>query len=133
MGNVIYIYITGIPKIYLLYLYILIFLAKEVTIYGVSTKVNNYGTYISDIDETCLIKKCTQNEAFSIWATQRIMVKRIITNGSRLLWCYNCIDNPKFENNVNTLSPSEEYIDLFLPPPIITVWLYEIAFALSEG
>ena len=114
----------------MIYLYIFIF-SKEATIYEISTKVNNYGTYIRDIDETCLKKKCTQNEAFSIWGTKRIVVKRIITTGSRL--GYKCPDKPTLENNETVLSRSEEYIDLFLPPPIITVWLYEIAFALSEG
>ena len=100
-------------------------------IYRISTKVNKYGTYISDIDETCLIRRCTQNEAFSIWATQIIMVKRIFINESRV--GYKCPDEPTEVNNVTVVARSEEYMELFLPPPIITVWLYEIAFALSEG
>ena len=90
-----------------------------------------YGTYVDEVDDTCLKQKCQQSGTYTIWETQTVIVKQIPSHESKV--GYKCPSAPELERNTTAKIDTREYIELTLPPPIITVWQYELAYALAKG
>ena len=86
-----------------------------------------YGTYVEKIDENCLKNDCVYDEKFpNIWAREKIHVRVIPDNE---------VEKFKKKTLVERMSENDIRKDhaMLLPPPIITVWAYELGFALAEG
>ena len=86
---------------------------------------NHYGTYIENRNETCLNVDCFYNKSSpDIWAREVVSVRMInesVTNNFTRVW------------GVEKTDEVAQFIPLQLTPAIITVWAYELGFALSEG
>ena len=87
--------------------------------------LNHYGTYIENRNETCLNVDCFYNKSSpDIWAREVVSVRMI---------------NESVAKNFTKAWGEEKTDDVaqFIPLPltsaIITVWAYELGFALSEG
>ena len=89
--------------------------------------LKRYGTYVQNINETCLKKDCVYDEKSpNIWAREKVRVKVIPENTADPFVKKNLLER------VNDTDTREEF-DLLLTPAIITVWAYELGFALTEG
>ena len=92
-------------------------------------KLLRYGTYVPHINETCLRNKCIYDELSpDIWSSKKILVtaKKFLGN------VHNYISSNDISDQ-NLHLPENKTFELLLTPPIITLWVYELAFALSEG
>ena len=89
-----------------------------------------YGTYVTSINETCLQNDCTYDESSpDIWSRKKVFVtaRKFLGNVHN----YNSSDEGSDQNQI--ISDNKTRVELFLTPPIITKWVYELGFALSEG
>ena len=98
---------------------------------GLSKAINRnataYGTYVEKIDENCLKNDCLYDEKSpNIWARKKIHVKVIPDNEVNTFK-----KNPLAERSPENDSRKEH--ELLLPPSIVTVWAYELGFALTAG
>ena len=86
-----------------------------------------YGTYVENIDESCLTDNCVYDEKSpNIWAKEKVSVKVIPENEVDTFVRKRLLERI-IEND------TREEFDLLLTPPMITVWAYELGFALTEG
>ena len=86
-----------------------------------------YGTYLENVNETCLTVKCVYDEKSpDIWAREKVLVK-VIPENERNTFTKKGI-MAKFNE-----SDTREDFELLLTPAIITVWAYELGFAITEG
>ena len=61
---------------------------------------------------------------YSIWTPERVLVKKISEKE---------LNSSSKKPIGSKLDDAGEDLELTLTPPIITVWQYELAFAISEG
>ena len=86
-----------------------------------------YGTYVESVNETCLHIKCAYDEnSPDIWAREMVLVKAIPENERDTFVKKTLVEK------LNQSDTREDY-ELLLTPSIITVWAYELGFALTEG
>ena len=93
-------------------------------------KTLRYGTYVQYINETCLRYKCIYDKLSpDIWSSKKILVtaRKFLGNVHK----FNSSNDISDENLI--FSENKTTIEILLTPPIITLWIYELAFALSEG
>ena len=91
------------------------------------TQRKRYGTYLDTVNDTCLKQECVNDTGtYNIWAREKILVKKIPENEVKSF-------KRKTELNESNVTDTREDLEVLLTPPIITVWQYELAFALSEG
>ena len=86
-------------------------------------KRKRFGTYVQKINYTCLSQICTYDKTLpNIWSSKKVIVKAI-SGGNNFT-----------EGNMSDEIEKDGYeYDLQLTPPIITIWVYELGLALSEG
>ena len=89
-----------------------------------------YGTYVTSINKICLQNNCEYNEPSpDIWSRKKVFVtaRKFLGNVHN----YNSSNEDSGRNPI--IFDNETKVELFLTPPIITKWVYELGFALSEG
>ena len=85
-----------------------------------------YGTYVKH-NESCLKTKCVYDaKSPDIWAREKVIVKIVPENETDTFVKKTLMDN------FNKSDIREEF-ELLLTPSIITVWAYELGYALTEG
>ena len=104
--------------------------AEEIIEKQSKPKPLRYGTYVTSINKICLQNNCEYNESSpDIWSRKKVFVtaRKLLGN----------VHNYNSSNDDSSLNPiiidNKTKVELFLTPPIITKWVYELGFALSEG
>ena len=104
--------------------------AEEIIQKQSKPKPLRYGTYVTSINKICLQNNCEYNESSpDIWSRKKVFVtaRKFLGN----------VHNYNSSNDDSNLNPiifdNKTKVELFLTPPIITKWVYELGFALSEG
>ena len=89
-----------------------------------------YGTYVEFVNETCLSQICIYNKSSpDIWASEKILVtpRKFLGNGNNYK-TYN-----QSSDELLAIKEKKRSHEILLTPPIITLWAYELGYALSEG
>ena len=95
-------------------------------------KTLRYGTYVQSVNETCLMYKykCIYDDSSpDIWSSKTISVtaRKFLGNVHN----FDSIDETSDENVM--ISKNKTTAEILLTPTIITQWVYELGFAISEG
>ena len=95
-------------------------------------KTLRYGTYVQSINETCLMYKykCIYDDSSpDIWSSKKVLVtaKKFLGNANN----FGSINESSYENVM--ISKNKTTTEILLTPTIISQWVYELGFALSEG
>ena len=104
--------------------------AEEIGEKQSKSKPLRYGTYVMSINEICLQNNCEYDESSpDIWSRKKVFVtaRKFLGNVHN----FNSSNESSDKNSI--ISDNESRVELFLTPPIITKWVYELGFALSEG
>ena len=96
------------------------------------TKRLRFGTYVQSVNETCLMYKykCIYDDSSpDIWSSKKVLVtaKKFLGNANNFASI-----NEKSDENVK-ISKNKTTVEILLTPTIISQWVYELGFALSEG
>ena len=95
-------------------------------------KTLRYGTYVQSINETCLMYKykCIYDDSSpDIWSSKKVLVtaRKFLGNVHN----FDSIDETSDEKVM--ISENRTTAEILLTPIIITQWVYELGFAISEG
>ena len=95
-------------------------------------KTLRYGTYVQSVNETCLMYKykCIYDDSSpDIWSSKKVLVtvKKYLGNANN----FGSINETSYENVM--ISKNKTTTEILLTPTIISQWVYELGFALSEG
>ena len=96
------------------------------------TKTLRYGTYVQSVNEPCLMYKykCIYDDSSpDIWSSKKVLVtaKKFLGNANN----FGSINETSYENVM--ISKNKTTTEILLTPTIISQWVYELGFALSEG
>ena len=93
--------------------------------HGASKNQTRYGTYIQNINDTCMRVVCDYNHTHpDIWAREVVVVKVIPEDKVKYFH--------RKSKSFDRIGKRKE-MGVHLTPAIITVWAYELGFALSTG
>ena len=95
-------------------------------------KTLRYGTYVQSVNETCLMYKyrCIYDDSSpDIWSSKTVLVtaRKFLGNVHN----FDSINEASDENVM--ISENKTTTEILLTPTIITQWVYELGFAISEG